>query len=229
MASSQAKFYGTLGVITLAGVGLLGYVATRDDPLSTPDRTVAPAAATPGGPLVSADVGVTKGSADAPVTLDEYADYQCPYCGLVAQLTIPGIVERYVETGKVRYTFFDFPVHPGNKSYLAAEAARCAGDQGAFWPMHDILFARRPEWSAKRSPVRSFRDYAGQLGLDAGALKRCLDAGTHRDVVQASRRRGEQQGVNSTPTFIINGERLLEGALGFDQLAAIIEEELARQ
>lgn len=229
MASSQSKFYGTLGVIALAGVGLIVYVATRDDPRSTPDRTVATAATTAGGPLVSGDVGVSKGSADAPVTLDEYADFQCPYCGLVAQLTIPGIMERYVETGKVHYTFFDFPVHPGSKSFLAGEAARCAGDQGGFWPMHDILFARMAEWSKKRNPVRSFQDYAGQLGLDSGALKQCLDAGTHSDVVEASKRRGEQQGVNSTPTFIINGERLLAGAMGFDQLAAVIEEELAKQ
>ncbi len=227
MASSQSKFYGTLGIIALAGVALIGYVATRETPEATLATAGPPGAPLAIGELIPLDVGVTKGSEDAPVTVEEYADYQCPYCGMVARLTVPTLVERYVDTGKVRYVFLDFPVHPGDKSYLAAEAARCAGDQDAYWAMHDMLFGRISEWSSRRDPRRKFRDYAEAIGLDGGALKDCVNSRKYRDVVLTNRTRGEQQAVNSTPTFFINGQRVT-GAVGFDQLAEVIEEELSK-
>jgi protein-disulfide isomerase len=173
---------------------------------------------------VGRDVGIARGSEDAPVRVEEYMDYQCPYCAMVARLTVPGIIERYVETGQVRYILYDFPVHPGENSYLAAEAARCAGDQGAYWRMHDVLLGRLSEWSQEGNPTGRFREYAEQLGLDMDAYRTCMSERRHRDVVLASRRRGEQQGINSTPTFVINGEQRISGAIGFDRLAALIEE-----
>lgn len=210
-------------MIAVAGAVLIAYVATREPPQASVEvGTLAPSSS--GGAPVSEDVGVARGAEDAPVVLEEYADYLCPYCGMVARLTIPGIVERYVETGKVRYMLFDFPVH-GDKAYLGAEAARCAGEQGAYWKMSDVLFGRMSEWGEKRDPRRAFQDYAEALGLDARALKECVDARKYREVVQASRRRGEQLGIRSTPTFIVNGRRMV-GAMGFDQMAAAIEAEL---
>ena len=228
MASSQMKFYGLLGAIAAVGIALIGYVATRPDPGATPvtiDSTARPLAI---GDLVPLEAGIVRGNADAPVTIEEYADLLCPYCSMFAQLTAPQIMERYVDTGKVRYVFFDFPIHQGEASFLGAEAGRCAAEQGAFWQMHNILFGRVREWSTKRNPRATFRQYAESLGLDGGSFKECVDSGKYREAVLATRRRGEQMGVDRTPTFIINGNRRETGALAFDRMAAIIEEELAK-
>lgn len=227
MASSQSTFYGALVLIVVIGAGLIGYVVVNDrsGPLATADVATP---SVPEGELVSEEVGVSIGSEAAPVVVHEYADYLCPYCGMVASLTIPQIMERYVETGKVRFVFFDFPVHPGEKAILGAEAARCAGDQNAFWPMNKVLMQRMREWEEKRDPRGMFEDYAAGLGLDGSALRSCVEARKYRDVVLRSQLRARQLGLGSTPTFFINERRVGE-ALGFDQMAAIIEEELAKR
>lgn len=229
MANSQKRFYVILAVVALAGVALIGYVATRPEPgVVIGGSTPAPALGVlADGELIPLDVGIARGSEDATVIVEEYADYQCPYCGMVAQLTVPTVIERYVNTGKVRYIFFDFPVHPGEKSFLAAEAARCAGEQDAYWAMHDMLFARMSDWAERRNPRRKFKEYADAIGLDGKALRQCVDSRKYREAVLTNRARGEQHAVNSTPTFFINGRRVT-GAVGFDQLAELIEEELAK-
>jgi protein-disulfide isomerase len=227
MASSQTTFYGALVLIVIVGAALIGYVVVNErQQTSDPDYGSVPMV--PEDELVSADVGVSIGAADAPVVIHEYADYLCPYCGMVAQLTVPQILERYVETGKARFVFFDFPVHPGGKSILGAEAARCAGDQGAFWEMNKTLMTRMREWGEERDPRRAFRTYAEALALDGEALSECVESGKYRQLVMTSQLRARQLGLTGTPTFIINGRRVGE-AMGFDQMAAIIEEELAEQ
>lgn len=228
MASSQSKFYGALVLIIVVGGALIGYVALRQRGLSSGGVTATSMPAAEEGELVPADVGVSRGAADAPVVLEEYADYLCPYCAMVASLTVPQLMERYVDTGKVRFIFFDFPVHPGDKAIWGAEAARCAGDQGAFWPMSKALFEHAPEWERKRDPKGLFRRYAESLGLDGKALAECVDSGKYRETVLASQRRARQLGLTGTPTFLINGRRV-DGAMGFDQLAKLIEEALAEQ
>jgi protein-disulfide isomerase len=211
----------------IAGAALIGYVVVNDRQ-QTLDPDVGTVPLVPEGELVPADVGVSIGDENAPVVIEEYADYLCPYCGMVASLTVPQVMERYVETGKARYVFFDFPVHPGDKSILGAEAARCAGDQGAFWPMHKWLMTRMREWGDERNPRRLFRDYAEALALDGGELSECIESGKYRQIVMTNQLRARQLGLTGTPTFIINGRRVGE-AMGFDQMAAIIEEELAKQ
>ena len=225
MASSQTKFYGMLGAIAIVGAGLIAYMAMRRNPAT--EMVTSGALAGSDGEMVSLEAGIALGSADAPVLIEEYASLQCPYCGMYAQLTFPQIVERYVETGKVRYVFFDFPFD--ELSVLGAEAARCAGEQNAYWPLHDVLFARMREWGGRRNPTGLFGEYAAGLGLDGSALEACVEDHRYRDAVMTTRRRGEQLGVDSTPTFIINEERRVTGALGFDQMAELIEEELAKQ
>ncbi len=226
MARSQSRFYVVLGFIAAIGVALIAFVATREEPTSTLNSALDSGSAA-SGELIGMDVGVSKGAEDAPVILEEYADFQCPYCGMVAQLTMPTVVERYVQTGKVRIVFFDFPVHAGETSFLAAEAARCAGEQGAFWAMHDVLFSRMSEWASHRNPRGKFGEYAESLGLDGKALQECVDSRKYRELVLANRTRGQQHAVSSTPTFFVNGRRI-DGAVGSDQLAEIIEEELAK-
>ena len=226
MASSQSKFYGALAVIVVLGVGLIGYVVVKDRQ-QTPYEAADSFMADLEGELMSEDVGLSFGSPDAPVVIEEYADYLCPYCGMVAGLTVPQILEEYVETGKARFIFFDFPLHPGN-SWVGAEAARCAGGQDAFWPMHKVLMGRMSEWGQKRDPRGLIRQYADGLGLDGKAVVECVDAGTYREIVTRSQTRARQLGLSGTPTFIINGRRV-GSAMGYDQMSALIEEELAKQ
>lgn len=225
MASSQSKFYGVLALILVVGAALIGYAAVREAPEPTVDASTVPARSD--SELVSEEVGISRGSADAPVLIEEYADFLCGYCGMVAALTLPQIMEEYVETGKARFVFFDYPLGSA-ASMLAAEAARCAGDQGAYWPMQNVLFTRMREWGSKRDPLSTFGEYADALGLDGGALEACVESHEYRDIVLASQQRARQLGLNSTPVFFINGRRHT-GAMGYDQMAALIEEELAKR
>jgi len=121
------------------------------------------------------------------------------------QETYPQIKENYVDEGLVRYVFKDFPlnnIHP--QASVAAQAARCAGDQDSFLEMHDLLFARQNEWSGK-SPTDIFAGYANELGIDSAALEQCLADGTYADAVDADLQEGVQLGVTGTPAFFING------------------------
>jgi protein-disulfide isomerase len=229
MANSQTTFYGGLAAILVVGAAVIGYVVVRNQSPPAVDIEPLTAPATLPGELVSEEVGVSRGPADAPVTIEEYADYQCPSCGMAATLTVPQILENYVDTGKARFVFFDFPipVRPG-LSEQGAEAARCAGDQGAFWAMHKVLMGRMREWGSKRDPGGMFREYGDALGLDGKAVEDCVDSGKYRQIVFASQQRARQLGIGQTPTFIING-RQIAGLMGYDQMAAIIDEALAAQ
>jgi protein-disulfide isomerase len=226
MANSQSKFYGLLAVITIAGVALIAYVAInkRSDAAAGAAEFTIPDV---DGELVSADVGVSRGAEDAPVLIEEYADYQCPACGMVGTLTLPQIMRDYVDTGKARFVFFDFPLHEGN-SELGAMAARCAADQDAYWPMQKVLLGRMREWGTDRNPKNRVRTYADGLGLDGRALMDCVDSNKYREIVLASQMRARQLGINQTPTFFINGQ-VVVGAMGYDQMAELIEAELAKQ
>lgn len=227
MAKSQAKFYGALAAVLIVGAVLIGYMVIREDGgAAAVGMEALPDLET--GEMVSMEVGVARGPEDAPVVIQEYGDYLCGYCGMVASLTVPQIMERYVDTGQARFIFFDFPVHPGEPALLGAEAARCAGDQDAFWPMHKVIMTRQREWGQRRDPTGMFREYADGLGLDGSALVDCVESHKYRQTVLASQLRARQLGLNSTPTFIIN-DRMVGEAMGFDRMAAIIEEELAKQ
>jgi protein-disulfide isomerase len=157
--------------------------------------------------------GVDMGSADAPVQLHEYADYQCPACQQFSTFIHPLIKERLIDTGLVRLVRYDFPLinnHP--HAFLAARAARCAGDQGRYWEYHDVLYGRQPTWSPTRNPADLFVEYAGLVGIDAGTFQRCLASDQHAEEVTRNLRLGESLGVNGTPSFIINGQRASFGS-----------------
>jgi protein-disulfide isomerase len=160
-----------------------------------------------------------KGPADAPVTVIEFSDFECPFCARVNP-TLAKLQEAY--PGKVRIVFRDLPLLNIHKNAgHAAEAAHCANDQGKFWEMHDRMFANQK----KLSPAE-LKEHAAAIGLEASAFNQCLDSGKYtaewrRDADEASR-----LGLSGTPAFFING-RLLTGAQPFENFAQIVEEELA--
>jgi protein-disulfide isomerase len=165
---------------------------------------------------VAAD-GPTRGPAGAPVTIIEFSDYQCPYCGR-AEPTVKRLLEAY--PGKVRIVYRDFPLPGHEDAPKAAEAARCAADQGKFWEMHDKLFENQ-----RALEIGNLKAYARAAGADGTKFDACLDGGTKTKEVEASFRAGNEVGVHSTPTFFING-RPLSGALPFETFQQVVDNEL---
>lgn len=195
------------------------------------DAYVAPAAQaapSPAGPVeVDTEGAYSIGAADAPVVIVEFTDFQCPFCSRHFLETFPQIKENYVDTGKVRYVFMDFPlssIHP--QAQAAAEAARCAGDQDAYLPMHDLLFARQGEWNGRQDAATIFRAFANELGLDASVFGACLEERTHEAAVLADLEQGAALGVDGTPAFFLNGN-FLSGAQPYEIFQQTIEELLA--
>jgi protein-disulfide isomerase len=141
---------------------------------------------------------------------------------------IPQLIERYVDTGKVRYVYREYPLsslHPFAQK--AAEAAVCAGEQGQYWPMNEKLFASQSEWTAQGADdISFFKTYAQDLGLDTAAFDQCLDSGSAAMTVQGEVMAGESFGVNATPFFFIN-DLPIRGGLPIDALGRIIDYEAA--
>jgi protein-disulfide isomerase len=165
--------------------------------------------------------GQAKGAATAPVTIEEFSDFQCSYCGKFALETLPRLTEVYVNTGKVRFIFRHFAIL-GPDSAAAAEAAACAGAQGQFWPYHDRLFAAQGHLTFTR---KNLLHVAQELPLDLAAFTACLDSGRFRSQVQAETNAAMVLGLRGTPGFVING-RTLVGALPFELFQSVIEEAL---
>ncbi len=166
------------------------------------------------------------GDENAPVVIVEFSDFQCPFCERFAGETLSEIIETYINTGKVKLVLRDFPlssIHP--EAQKAAEAAECADNQDMYWEYHDILFEKRLDWSGVGVP--KFKEYAVELGLDTQAFNDCLDLDIHKDEVLNDLKAGQSLGVTGTPTFFINGKKLV-GAQPFENFQKVIEEELAK-
>ena len=169
-----------------------------------------------------------KGPADAPITIVEYSDYQCPFCLRHFQQTMPQI-QQYIDAGQIRYIFKDFPlsnIHP--QAQKAHEAARCAREIGGdemYWNMHDLLFGRQEEWAGVTVPGHEavLKSFAADLGLPQEEFDACLDSNRYYDAVNAELAEGAQLGVRGTPAFFINGQPL-SGAQPFPIFQQIIEQ-----
>ena len=168
------------------------------------------------------------GDPDAPVTIMEFADYQCPGCMQFAVLVKPQVDAEYISSGQAKLVFHDFPVisqHP--HAFLAARAARCAGDQDRYADYHNLLFRTLRDWSPMVSASGHFKDLAEQLTLDKRAFDDCLDSDRHAEVVSANIVLGQQVfGVTGTPTlFVHKGGRPVYrlGGAGFLDIQQAIE------
>lgn len=167
------------------------------------------------------------GDSDAPVTIVEFSDFQCPYCQRFYQNTMPQLISEYVDTGKVKIVYRDFPLGAHPQAPAAAQASECADDQDSYWDMHDMLFAKMSEWSGSPTAIDSFKAYASDLGLNTAKFNDCLDTEQYATEITDDLNAGRQAGVSGTPTFFINGRKLV-GAQPFSAFQTIIEEELAK-
>lgn len=170
--------------------------------------------------------GSTKGSPDARVVVDEYSDFQCPFCARFALDTFPSIDKNYVQTGKLRWTFRHFP-RIGQESIAAAQAAECAGEQGQFWPFHDKLFASQQGENKGAFSNSRLKSMARELGLSE-AFNSCLDSGRWDTKVNQDLNEGLRKGIEGTPTFFV-GQKKLVGAQPYSVFEAAIEEALRQQ
>jgi protein-disulfide isomerase len=219
--SPLTPFYVILGIIAVAGLGVLLYqVLGRAEPALEP----IPVAMDP-AELARAP-GVAIGPDDAPVVIYEFADFQCPGCQQFATFVAPLVKQRYVEQGLVRYVYYDFPltqIHP--HAFLASRAGRCANEQGRFWEYHDLLYGRQARWASVRNPTDLFIEYAGEVGLDRRQFTDCLRSDRYALEITQNMRLGESLGVGGTPTLFVNGKRL-PSVPSLRELEAIIQQEM---
>lgn len=160
------------------------------------------------------------GPENAPITIVEFSDYQCPYCARWYQEVYSRLMETY--KGKIRFIYRDFPlysIHP--EAEPAAEAANCAGEQNAYWQYHDALFGQKIGLNAA-----AYNQYASDLGLNADQFSKCMSEGRYKAEVKADFQYASSLGVSSTPTFFVNGLAVV-GAQPFEVFQQIIDKELA--
>lgn len=182
------------------------------------------------GPVL--DDGRIRGRADAPITLIEYSDFTCGYCVKFFKETLPRLQAKYIDTGKVRFVYRDYPRADQGVAVDAAVAARCAGAQGRYWPMHDRLFN-----GGGRLESGSFKGYAKVMGLDQAAFAKCFDERQHLEAIFQDRQEANRWGFHGTPGFIlirtVGGPTEKEpaiaipGAFPFEEFAEEIDRMLA--
>ena len=160
------------------------------------------------------------GPKDAPVTLVEFSDFECPYCSQFVG-TLEQVKKNYGD--QVRLVFRQFPLSNHANAPKAAEASLCAEDQDKFWPMHDLLFQEQ-----SRLDVAALKEKASRLGLDRSGFDHCLDSGKYTEQVKKDLRAGGMVGVTGTPALFINGIPAPSGALPYEAVSAFIEDELQR-
>ncbi len=162
------------------------------------------------------------GLESAPVEIVEYGDFQCPYCGRFYLQTFPKIDEKYIKTGKVKLVYKDFPLKFHQNAQKAAEAGKCAFEQGKFWEFQDRLFRNQNALG-----VDSLKRYASDLGMDAVSFNQCLDSGRMASLVNKDYQEGVSKGVEGTPAFFVNGDSIT-GAQPFEAFEKVIESKLSK-
>jgi len=194
------------------------------DVVVQPPRQAAPPSAPAPTPIVavSEDDDPVLGDKNAPVTIIEFSDFQCSFCKRLREQTIEPLKKEYIETGKVKLVYRDYPLGFHQYAHISAEAAECADDQGKFWEYHDKLFENQ-----QFLDEASLKKYAEELKLDTKEFNECLDSGKHKAEVDKDISDGTAAGVTGTPASFINGRKMV-GAQPYEAFRQAIEAELAK-
>ena len=166
------------------------------------------------------DDDAVKGKKNAPVTIIEFSDFECPFCANFYAQTLPQIEKKYIDTGKVKFVYRDYPLDFHQQAQKAAEAAECAGEQNKYYEMHDLLFER-----GVQGGVTSFKNYAKAIKLDTNKFNSCLDSGKMAGEVAKDIADGLKYGIKGTPGFIVNG-KIISGAQPFQVFDMAIQDAL---
>lgn len=214
-----------LGIMTLIVVAILiGLFFITTGPSPDSDQLPVAKEGAREFPAELDQFGVSVGSVDALVVVREFADYQCPACARFADAS-QRLKKEYVESGQVRFVYFELPLSQHANAMPAAQAARCAGDQNAYWPMHDALYSNQSGWAGASDPQTTFASYASDLGLSENRFSRCMETELHREAIEQSAKIATQLRVVSTPTVMVDNIVLTRP--GWGQLSAVVERELA--
>jgi len=188
----------------------------------------------PSQPLkISSDNDPIRGDPNAPITIIEFSDFQCPFCARFHVQTLPLLLQEYIDTGKVNLVYRDFPIqsiHPN--AMPAAVAAECANEQGNYWEYHDMLFEKQSGWSRldSNSAISTFSQYATDIGLEQQQFDSCLGSGKYLEEVQGDLSDGRDYDITGTPGFFIGNEEIgfvkINGAQPFDSFQRIIDAQL---
>jgi protein-disulfide isomerase len=182
---------------------------------------------------ISADNDPVIGNPDAPITIIEFSDFQCPFCARFYTQTLPLIYEEYIDQGKVKLVFRDYPIqsiHPN--AVPASVASECANEQGKFKEMHDILFDNQNQWSGQETgdALSLFSQYATEIQLEQETFDSCLTSGKYIEEIQKDLGDGQKYGVTGTPGFFIGNDQIgyveLKGAQPFDSFKKVIDAQL---
>ncbi len=178
---------------------------------------------------VSADDDSFIGNEKAGVTVIEFSDFQCPFCRVFWSEAYQQIKKEYIDTGKIKFVYRDYPLPFHSAAQVSAEAAECADDQGKFWEMHDKIFGEQVKQGTGTITygVVELKKWASQIGLNSKTFNQCLDSGKYKSEVEKDLADGSSYGVSGTPTLYINGNPVV-GAQPFSVFKAIIDQELAK-
>lgn len=180
---------------------------SEDDNFKT--FAASPSAGAASDPSVArADSARIAGHSDAPVWIIEVSDFQCPYCKVWHDEVYPAVKREYVDSGKVRLAYVNFPLGQHRHARPAAEAALCAGAQGRFWEYHDALFDTQAEWTPLANADALFLTLGERVGLDLDEQRDCLDSDVMLPLIEADLQRMNEAGVGSTPSFFVGDEQL---------------------
>lgn len=174
---------------------------------------------------VSADDDPYLGPGDAKLTIIEFSDYQCLYCKKYFTETFTLLKRDYIDTGKVKYVFRDFPTNEHPQALIAAMSADCAGAQDGFWEMHVLLFEGQDEWSYQNNASETFKEFARQLNLDINKFSSCLDGGDFGQEISKDAADGALYKVAFTPTIFV-GDKKIVGAQPYEVFSKVIDSEL---
>ena len=184
-------------------------------------------AAAPDSLTARADAARIQGNPNAPIWVVEVSDFQCPFCKTWHDSTYRALQREFVTPGTIRLAYVNYPLPNHQNALPAAEAAMCAGAQGRFWEMHDRLFDAQDRWASMPNAAPVFDSLARAAGVDIPALRRCIDQGAVRALIQADAERAQESGVQATPSFIIGGDVLIRGAQPITALRRAIAQKLA--
>ncbi len=191
----ETKWLLGIGVLTLLVIGAIAFYYGKNNP-SAPAET----------DLLIREDSQTITAASSTVTLVEFGDYECPACATIAPL-VESILKEY--EGRLTFVFRNFPLVQHTRAIIAAEAAETAADQGKFWEMNKLLYQKQNEWVASENPESLFAQYATELGMNAAAFSQSLADHKYADKIQRDTEDGRALNIAATPTFFINGERLV--------------------
>jgi protein-disulfide isomerase len=211
--TTETKFIGSIGILTMTimvgGIFLFSRQPTQTAVLSASDTAI----------LTRNATHAIKAK-NTKVTVVEFADFQCPACA-AAHPIVKEVLEKY--KGKITFIYRHFPLNQHKNARLAARAAEAANNQGKFWEMHDMLYENQKEWSESSSAKEVFTGYAKVLGLNNEIFEKAINSTDFDDAIQHDYVDGVTLGVNSTPTFFLNGNKLQS----FGELSTAIQEALS--